>query len=65
MDINAWVYWSMTRVKEQEMKNNFRIDYFRRVKIILKSKLNGRNKAISLNTWSVSILKYGAGILVE
>ena len=31
--------------------------------MILKSKLNGRNKITPLNTWAVSILRYGAGIL--
>ena len=51
------------RVKEQEMKDKFRNEYFRRAKLILKSKLNGRNKIIALNTWAVSILRYGSGIL--
>ena len=51
------------RVKEQEMKDKFRNEYFRRPKLILKSKLNGRNKIMTLNTWAVSILRYGAGIL--
>ena len=51
------------RVKEQEMKDKFRNEYFRRTKLILKSKLNGRNKIMALNTWAVSILRYGAGIL--
>ena len=51
------------RVKEQEMKDKFRNEYFRRAKLILKSKLNGRNKIMALNTWIVSILRYGAGIL--
>ena len=50
------------RVKEQEMKDKFRNEYFRRAKLILKSKLNGRNKIMALNTWAVSILRYGAGI---
>ena len=31
------------RVKEQEMKVKFRNEYFRKAKLILKSKLNGRN----------------------
>ena len=31
--------------------------------MILKSKLNGRNTIIALNTRAVSILRYGAGIL--
>ena len=45
------------------MKEKFRNEYFRRAKLILKSKLNGRNKIMALNTWAVSILRYGAGIL--
>ena len=45
------------------MKDKFRSDYFRRAKLILKSKPNGRNKIMALNTWAVSILRYGAGIL--
>ena len=48
------------RVKEQEMKGKFRKEYFRRTKLILKSKLNGRNKIMALHTQAVSILRYGA-----
>ena len=51
------------RVKEKEMKDKFKNNYFRRAKLILKSKLNGRNKIMALNTWAVPILRYGAGIL--
>ena len=52
------------RVKEQKMKDKFRNKYFRRAKLILKSKLNGRTKIMTLNTWAVSILRYGTGILM-
>ena len=45
------------------MKNKFRNEYYRRAKLILNSKLNGRNKIMALNTWADSILRYGAGIL--
>ena len=45
------------------MKDKFRNEYFRRAKLILKSKLNGRNKIMALTTWAVSILRCGAGIL--
>ena len=38
------------RVKEQEMKDKFRNEYFRSAKLILKSKLKGRNKIMALNT---------------
>ena len=51
------------RVKEQEMKDKFRNEYFRRTKLIFKSKLNRRNKIMALNIWAVSILRHGAGIL--
>ena len=45
------------RVKEQEIKDKFRNEYFRREKSILKSKLNERNKIMALNTRTVSILR--------
>ena len=45
------------------MKDKFRNWYFRRAKLILKSKLNGRNKIMVLSAQTVSILRYGAGIL--
>ena len=51
------------RVMEQKMKEKFRNEYFGRAKLILKRKLNGRNKIMALNTWAVSISRYGAGIL--
>ena len=51
------------RVKKQEIKDKFRNEHFRRANLILKSKLNGRNKIMALNTWVVSILRYGAGML--
>ena len=38
------------RVKEQEMKDKFRNEHLRRTKLILKSKLNGRNKIMAMNT---------------
>ena len=38
------------RVKEQKMKDKFRNECFRRTKLILKSKLNGRTKIMVPNT---------------
>ena len=29
----------------------------------MRSKLNGRNKTRAINTWAISLLRYGAGIL--
>ena len=51
------------RVKEQEMKVKFKNEYFRRTKLIWKSKLKGREKIMALNTWEVSILRHNVEIL--
>ena len=45
------------------MKAKFRNVYFRRPKLILKSKLNRRNMIKGLNLWAVSIMRNGTGIL--
>ena len=45
------------------MKENFRTEYIRRTKIIMKSRFHGRNKIKALNTWAVSLLRYGSGII--
>ena len=45
------------------MKEAFATEYFRRVKLVCKSKLNGKNKINALNTWAISHMRYGAGIL--
>ena len=39
-------------------------EYKRRLKlVVLKSKLNEKNKINAINTWAVSVLRYGAGII--
>ena len=46
------------------MKDKFKNEYFMWAKLVLKSKLNRRNKIIALNTLAVlNMLRYGAGIL--
>ena len=34
-----------------------------RLKLVLKSKLNGRNKILAINIWAVSLLRYTGGII--
>ena len=41
----------------------FTKEYLQRLRLILRSKLNGRNKIMAVNTWAVSVMRYGAGIL--
>ena len=51
------------QIKEKEMKEKFSKEYLRRLRLILRSKLNGRNKIMAVNTWAVPVMRYGAGIL--
>ena len=50
------------KIKEIKMKNFWR-EYLRRPRLIMKSRLNGRNRNIAINTWVVSLMRYGAGIV--
>ena len=45
------------------MKEKITKEYKRRQRLILKSKLNGRNKVTAINTWAVALFRYGAGII--
>ncbi|CAB4018161.1 Hypothetical predicted protein, partial [Paramuricea clavata] len=53
----------LDKIMEGEMKRKFVKEYGRRLRLVLKSKLNGRNKIMSMNTWAVALLRYGAGVL--
>ena len=47
-----------SEIKEREMKDNFR-----RTKLILKTRLSDRNKIITINTWTLSLMRYDADIV--
>ena len=51
------------KIEESTMEDNFRTQYIRRTKVILKSRLQERNKIKALNTWAVSSLRYCAVII--
>ena len=50
-------------LKEKEMKDLFSKEYKRRLKLVLRSKLSGKNKIMAANTWAVAILRYSAGVV--
>ena len=52
----------LDEIKQQEMKIKVTVEYKRRLRLILKSKLNGKNKIQAINTWTVALLLYGAGM---
>ena len=45
------------------MKEKMTKEYKRMQRLILKSKLNGKNKVTAINTWAVAIFRYGAEII--
>ena len=45
------------------MKIRLQNEYYRKLKRILKSKLNGKNVIMAVNTWAVSVLRYEAGVI--
>ena len=63
MDINIWVLWNLDKLKERHMNDKLTSEYKRRFKLVLKSKLNGKNKILAINTWAVPVFRYGAGVL--
>ena len=50
-------------LKGKEMKDPFSKEYKRRLKLVLKSKLSGKNKIMAANTWAVAVLRYSAGVV--
>ena len=47
----------------EEMKLKIPEEYFRRLRKVLKSKLNGGNLVQEVNTWAVSLLRYPAAFI--
>ena len=48
---------------EENMKLNVSNEYIRRIRKVLKSKLNGGNLVRGVNTWAVSLLRYSAAFV--
>ena len=48
---------------EEKMKLNVSKEYIRRLRKVLKSKLNGGNLVRGVNTWAVSLLRYSAAFV--
>ena len=51
------------KFSEEKMKLNVSKEYIRRLRKVLKSKLNGGNLVHGVNTWAVSLIRYSAAYL--
>ena len=45
------------------MKDKIKKEYYKRVRQLTSSNLNGRNTMRAINSWGVSLVRYSAGIL--
>ena len=62
-EVESYKYLGILEVDnflEEKMKFNVSKEYIRRLRKVLKSKLNGGNLVRGVNTWTVSLLRYSA-----
>ena len=50
-------------IQRSKMKEKRRKEYLRRVKLILRTELNGRNKIEAVNSLAVPVVQYSFGII--
>ena len=50
-------------VMEKQMKGKVKGEYFRRLKLLLKSKLYSGNLIKAINAWAVAVTRYSAGVV--
>ena len=65
-DENGYTYFGipgLDKIKEHKMKIKVAAEYKRRLRLILKPSLNGKNKIQAINTLAVALLIYGAGFI--
>ena len=55
-EIDATGYKYLDKMKEKKMKTVFTAEYKRRPKLLLKLKLNGKNKILDINASAVAVL---------
>ena len=55
--------FELDKIKENEMKEKAIREFKRRLWLVLKSKLNERNKITAINAWASALFRYGTGIL--
>ena len=53
----------MDDFKDESVKDRLSKEYVRRVKKVVRSKLNGGNMVRVINSWAVSLLRYSGGVV--
>ena len=52
------VVMELDQVMEEEMKKKITKEYYKKLNLVLKSKLNGRNIVLAIDTWAVAVIRY-------
>ena len=50
-------------IMTKEMKEKVRTSYFKRLKLLLRSKLNAKNLFLAINSWAVAVIRYAASVI--
>ena len=50
-------------IQHSMMRKRLRREYFRRVKVILRTELYGRNKILAINEFALPVLTYSFGVI--
>ena len=53
----------MDDFKDESVKDRLSKEYVKRVKKVIRSKLNGGNMVRVINSWAVSLLRYSGGVV--
>ena len=53
----------MDDFKDESVKDRLSKEYVRRVRKVVRSKLNGGNMVRVINSWAVSLLRYSGGVV--
>ena len=59
---STWV-WMSNGIQHSMMRERLRRDYFRRVKVVLRTELYGQNKILAINGFALPVLTYGFGVI--
>ena len=66
IDNNGYKYLGIMErsdICKEQMKRSVKTEYFKRVRLALKSRLNAANVFQAINIWAVPTVRYGAGII--
>ena len=57
----SWVLQT-DKVMDRKMRDKVKVEYYRRVILLARSKLYGGNLVSGLNAWAVGVVRYSARI---